>query len=180
MKKELKFIIAIIILTIIAFLGLNILKSMNNEKKLKGILNEYDYIIVGSNCSCQSWTEGKCVYTYGIKNGETHELKEEFKEKSDNIHYVQSSYNNGKEYYSLVDDLDEEDKNIFNNIVSIYDEKSTNYTSINQFIVTDKKNYYIHAFDNHKYIVYQYIKDTNTLQELITINTCSIAYFYEK
>ena len=171
MKK----ICTIFIILLITFF---IIKLFNNYN-LNKLLNEYDYIIVGTNCSCRSWAEGCTKETFGIKNESIKKLNEQFKVNRDNIFYPSHSYYDNKNHYEISKSVGENGQDIFNNIVNIFEEKASNYHSIISFIVT-KNNYYIHAYEDDKYVIYKYIKEDNSLQVLMNIDYCDISYFYEK
>ena len=65
MRKKYNIVIIIILIIVAYKVGNNIVKDV----KRKEAERKYDYIIVGNNCQCQSWAEGKCKYSYGIKDG---------------------------------------------------------------------------------------------------------------
>ena len=171
-------ILLIIALVLVLVLVISFIKKELNNYNINKLLNEYDYIIVGTDCSCKSWIE-KCTHgTYGIKNGSIKKLNEKFKANKDNIYEISYSYRDGKNHYNISNSIDEKGQIAFNNIVNIY-EKNNNQNLINSFIIS-KNNYYIQTYEDDKYVIYKYVTEDNSLKVLLNIDYCEITCFYEK
>ena len=161
MRKKYNIVIIIILIIVAYKVGNNIVKDV----KRKEAERKYDYIIVGNNCQCQSWADGKCKYSYGIKDGVVKELDESFPRDLSNIYDA----NNFDEKYIP----------IYEDIKKLIDKGDGKYFNIIRFIVS-KNNYYVLAYVDYDESVYKYIKDENKLELLIHIKTCDLDYFYEK
>ena len=194
MKRILKIILSVIMIVVVLFF----IKKIYNLV----IINNYDYIVVGNNCNCQTFRE--CKHTIVSKNKNISEIKKGFKQDKSNLHkiaigtdtiayfpydmwydmykslgYIKCSncieYENAINEYLPKYKYKESDKLTFNKIVNLLGKEKLEY--IEYFIITDK-NYYI--FDGLEETIYKYNKNNESLDIFMKINTCDIDYFYEK
>ena len=192
-------IITTLVLGTIIFLLLFMTTRLNNNKK---IINSYDYIVVGDNCSCKSF--GRCKYIYGLNGDEITTInKLRYTSNKESFYRIikgknEILYLDYKTWHKMYEELnymecygcDEQEEAIikyqknyrykdkeletFKTILTLKDYTFNRY--IRYYIVSGNE-YYI--FNSNEGKLYKYNSENESLDEFLDLKTCDIDYFHK-